>query len=87
MLLSFPKQALYSIWVTLELLHSVETLRELPVPSRVRRNRSEKLCWGLISVSKYVVLATPSIYKGNQQLLYRTTLPLCLSFKQVTKAR
>jgi hypothetical protein len=58
----FPKQALYSIWVTLEVLHCVETLRELPIPSNVRRNWRERICRGSSSVSKYVTSATVCMY-------------------------
>jgi hypothetical protein len=46
-----------------------------------------KVCWGRISVSKYVDLATPSTYKGNQQLLYKTTLPLCLPSRLAARSK
>ena len=86
MLLSFPKHALYSIWVTRGLLHRVETLRELPIPSTVRRNGSERLSLGPSFVSRYVTPATPSTYRGKRQLLYKTILPRCCSAKQANGA-
>lgn len=86
MLLSFPKHALYSIWVTWGLLHRVETLRELPTPSPVRRNGWERLSVGSSAVSRYVTPATPSTYRGKRQLLYKTILPRCCLAKQANGA-